>query len=173
MLNQLIYADIKSGSTGGEGWDDDIPPPPPDLDGYERYDDDGEHGVDDGPVISEDYLHAGSGRPIYSSNCVVVVKWGFSMNGQNLFPKAILNGKEVCGQHSPAHVVSYAIGKTSGSVTIKMSLKSSGKDCKWNGGASCSYTATLSGHSLTKNGTCGGGATFRVVIKSSGEVSIS
>lgn len=169
MLNQLIYANIKSGSTGGEGWDDDIPPPPPDLDGYVNYEDDGEYG--DSPVISEDYLR--TGRPIYSSNCTVVVKWGFSMKEQNIFPKAILNGKVVCGKHSPDHVVSYKIRKTSGSETIKVSLRSSGKSCKWNGGASCSYTVTLHGRSFTKNGTCAGGATFRVGIKSNGEVSFS
>ena len=174
MLNQLIYADIKANSPGGAGGDDEwFPPNPPDLPGYNPYDEDGEWSRDDGPVIDEDYLYGSSGRPIYSSNLAILLRWDFSMSDQNLFPRAIVNGKEVCGQHSPSHIVIFKIDKPSGSVTVKMSLKSSGKDCKWNGGAICTYNATCRGTSLSKSGTCSSGASFRVSIKASGEVSIS
>lgn len=173
MLNQLIYADIKANSSEGGGYDEDIPPPPPPLIGYVPYDEDGEYEWDDGPVVTEEYVDGKGGSPIYSSILVVLVRWEFEMSEKNLFPKAIINGKEVCGQHSPSHIVSYSIGKTSGSETIKMLLKSSGSDCNWYGGASCEYTATLKGVSVTKSGTCGGGATFRVSIKANGKVSIS
>lgn len=174
MLNQLIYADIKANSSGGGGGDDKrFPPTPPDLPGYDPYDEDGEWSGDDGPLIDEDYLYGSSGRPIYSSNLAVLLMWTFSMSSENRFPRAIVNGKEVCGQHSPSHIVLFKIDKTSGSVTVKMSLKSSGKDCKWNGGASCTYKATCRGTSLSKSGTCSSGASFRVSIKASGEVSIS
>lgn len=173
MLNQLIYADIEANSSGGGAASSSYPPPPPNITGYDPYDEDGVHEDDYGPISSDVFLYGNSGSPLYSSILAVLVRWGFAMNKENLFPKAIINGKEVCGQHSPYHIVSYSIGKTSGSETIKMSLKSSGRDCKWNGGASCTYTATLRGVSVSKKGTCGGGATFRVSIKASGEVSIS
>lgn len=181
MLNKLIYADIKANSSGGGGGSDDewFPPDPPDLPGYNPYDEDGEWSedgelsVDDGPVIEEDYLYGESGRLIYSSNLAILLRWNFSMSGENIFPVALVDGEEVCKQHSSGHIVVLEIDKTSGIVRVRMSLKSSGEDCNWNGEASCLYSVSCKGTSLEKEGTCRSGASFRVSIKASGEVSIS
>lgn len=175
MLNQLIYADIKANSSGGGGGSDDewFPPNPPDLPGYNPYDEDGEWSGDDGPVIDEDYLYGSSGRPIYSSNIAVLLMWDFSMTNENFFPRAFVNGEEVCERHSPSHIVLLKTDKTSGILTVKMSLKSSGEDCKWNGGAYCGYSVSCKGTLLEKKRTCRSGASFKVSIKASGEVSIS
>ena len=169
MLNQLIYRDIANGS--GSGYDEDIlPEPPPILPGYDDYDENGDSGYE---VVPDELLHSSGGRLIYSSNLILWAQWSFSMGTKNLFPKAILNGKEVCSQHSPSHVVAYKITKTSGSVTVKLSLKSSGKDCEWDASAECTYRLWGGGkndsggtHSASKRGTCGGGASFRVTINS-------
>jgi hypothetical protein len=169
MLNQLIYPDIKEDSSGGGGTSSSYPDPPLGLPGYVPY-----QGYEYGGENEVVFLHGNSGRPICSSNTLgVFLEWRFYMGLNNIFPRAIVNGNEVCRQHNPSHVVSYIIEKPVGIETIKMSLRSSGRDCRWDGGQSCTYRATLRGTTITKGGTCGGGATFRVLIKANGEVSIS
>lgn len=174
MLNQLIYADIKANSSGGGGYDENTPPLPPIIPGYDPYYEDGGHDGNNIPIIKDDeFLYGRSGRLTYSSILFVLVRWEFIMSSEeNLFPNAIINGEVVCEQHSPDHVVAYNLRKTSGIETIKMSLKNSGEYCKWKSDATCIYRAKLRGISVSKSGTCGGGATFRVSIKASGEISI-
>ena len=169
MLNQLIYRDMANRSGSGHG-EDTNPDPPPTLPGYDDYDENGDSGYE---VVPDDLLHSRGGRLIYSSNLILWAQWSFSMEKNNLFPKAILNGKEVCSQHSPSHVVAYRIKKTSGSEMVRLAMKSSGNDCKWDASAKCTYRLwggvknNYGGtHSASKIGTCGGGASFRVTINS-------
>ena len=175
MLNQLIYGDIKnaSGSGGGSAPYDDAPYFPGD-----EYPDGGGSPED---VVPNELLHGRNGRLIYSDNFAVWAQWAFSQSGENLCPAVLINGKVECNQHSTSHIIAHRIKKTSGTETIRLSMKSSGKDCKWNGGASCTYRlwggsktfSTSGGHGAEKSGTCGGGASFTVTIYGSGDYRIS
>ena len=177
MLNQLIYGDIRS-SSGGSG--DDYPPPLPDF-----YPDD--IGEDDGSVPNE-LLHAKNGRLIYSDGCGVILWtwWDFNQSGEeNQSPIAYINGKNVCGGNATSHIVEYKIernkiygSKASVTIYVKMKMGSNGsKESHWNGGASCThriwgggsgttgdYYSADPNHRAEKGGTCGGGATFKVVF---------
>ena len=155
----------------GSGHDEDAyPNPPPILPGYDDYDENGDSGRE---VVPDELLHSSGGSLVYSSTIILWAQWSFSMETKNLFPKAILNGKEVCSRHSPSHVVAYRIKNTSGSEMVRLAMKSSGNDCKWDASAKCTYRRWGGGknnyggtHSASKIGTCGGGASFRVTINS-------
>ena len=175
MLNQLIYGDIRSSSGSG-----DAPPELPDFYPGEP--------SEDYVSVPNELLHSSGGRLIYSDGCGVTLWtwWDFDQSGEeNKSPIAYINGKNVCGGHSTYHIVDYKIERnkiygSKGSVTVyvKMKMGSNGnKEDNWNGGAACTHRVWGGGdgstsdyysadpkHRCEKGGTCGGGATFKVVF---------
>ena len=179
MLNQFIYKDIRDNNQGSDG---DVPPEPPDLPGY-YYDEGGE--VDE-EMVSDELLRAKNGRLIYSDGCSVMLYtwWDFGQDGENESPYAYINGDVRCWGHWTGHIIDYEIkrnkiygGKGSITIYVHMSMGHSGSEGNhWNGGAPCihrlwSGSGGTSGfydadpdHRCEKSGTCGGGATFKVVF---------
>jgi hypothetical protein len=124
--------------------------------------------------------------------------WDFDQSGeenQTSDVVAYINGVIRCPGHSTTHIIDYKIDKNKiygsrSSVTIYVNMKlgpSGRRSSHWNGGAPCThriwagknggtsgfYNATPE-HRGEKGGTCGGGATFRVVIDTNkGELRIS
>lgn len=179
MLNQSIYKDIRGSYQGSDG---DVPP---DLPGFRP----GDEGVDDYYVPSE-LSHSENGRIIYSEGCGVVLWtwWDFDQSGdQNTspLPIAYINGKIVCGGHTTLHIIAYRIersrvygSKASVTIYVKMNMgPNESENGNWNGGAKCTHRIWGGGdgetagffnadpdHRCEKSGTCGGGATFKVVF---------
>lgn len=125
---------------------------------------------------------------LYANNLVFWLRWVFSQSNENLFPVAQVNDEDKCSEHSSAHVVGYKLDAgdlSSGTKTfsIKMKLKSSGTECRWNGSASCTYRIWFgarhfneadAAHRLERSGTCGTSVTFKVTVDcENGTVSIS
>lgn len=171
MINRLIH---RSGSSESETVDD-APAYPGDVE------------ATDGSE-NADLLYNKNGKLMYADCLVLWLRFVFSQSTENLFPIAQVNGEDVCGEHSTAHVIGYRLDSddlTGGTktFTIKMKLKSSGTECNWNGSASCTYRIWFgaraysdadAAHKLEKSGTCGEGATFTVTVDTdNGTVSIS
>ena len=171
MINRLLHLSGSSGSIEA----DDAPTYPGDIDIED----------DSAPM---DLLYGKSGKLLYANNLVFWLRWVFSQSNENLFPIAQVNDEDKCREHSSAHVVGYkldAVDLSSGKNTfsIKMKLKSSGTECKWNGGASCTYRIWFGArhfdeadeaHKLERRGTCGTAVTFKVTVDcEKGKVSIS
>lgn len=178
MLNQLIYRNNQL-SSGGSG---DFAP---DLLGFSPND----TGNVNLYTVPNDILCSKNGRLIYSDGCGVKLWtwWDFdqseevnSINSVN----AYLNDRLVCESHATWHIIDYFIdrekiyrGKSCVTIYVHMSMEDSGNDdSNWDGGAACThrlwggdggesgfYEADQD-HKSEKAGTCGGGATFKVVF---------
>lgn len=171
MINRILH---KSGSSGS-GEADDAPIYPGDIETEEE-------------TVPEDLLYNTKGKIIYANNLVFWLRWVFSQSNENLFPVAQVNDEDVCGEHSSEHVVGYKLdakdlSSSTKTFSIKMKLKSSGTECKWNGSASCTYRiwfgarhfdAAEAAHKLEKSGMCGTAVTFKVAVDcENGTVSLS
>jgi len=158
MKNQLIYRNLKGTSGGTSG--DDAPSYPGDIYPVEE------------TTVPDELLRSSSGKLIYSNILLLWAQFVFSQSGENLFPSVSVNN-ERCSEHSSSHIIAVEVSKTSGTFSIKMSMRSSGKNCKWNGSASCTYRvwggskaySEQRGHGKSKSGTCSSGASFIVRIE--------
>ena len=164
MLNQIIRINGEGGESQGGA-----PDYPPIISGF---DPSGEEGGEEVIEVSSEMLYASSGKLMYSTLSNLWARWVFAQSTKNLFPTVLINGTTECKEHSTYHIVKFKVTKKSGTVKVRMTMKSSGENCNWDGSARCTYQlwggkkefSEADGHGKQKSGTCAGGATFTVII---------
>lgn len=186
MLNQLMYGSIQESSGGSGDIPSDLPPLPPNLPDYSPDDTGGE----DSDSVPNELMRCENSRLLYSDVCGVKLWtwWDFYQSGEEnsvVSVDAYINDKIVCQGHATSHIIDYYIdrekihgGKAYVTIYVHMSMGDSGiDDSDWNGSAACTHRiwgGTYGGesgfheadkdHKCEKAGTCGGGATFKVVF---------